>query len=110
MATLTLPVATFTRQENFAVVESKFQAGNSQVRLDHPESDVIYSVKAPNSTETEMQAYRAFYQARNGPYESFLWTPPGESSAVSVRFKGALSIDHPLGYWMISFDLVKVVL
>lgn len=29
----------------------------------------------------------AFWNARKGPVESFLWTPPGELSAITVRFK-----------------------
>ena len=99
MVTFTLSVATFSRKEINAVVISKFQAGNEQRRLDHPASDVVYNITAPNSTEAEMQAYRDFYQARNGAFEAFTWTPPGESSAITVRFKGALDIDAPLGYW-----------
>ena len=58
MATFTLPIATSNGQESNAVVRSKFQAGNEQVRLDHPEPDATYNIVAPNSTEAEMLAYR----------------------------------------------------
>lgn len=34
-----------------------------------------------------MDEIEAFWLARKGPVDSFLWTPPGAVSAVTVRFK-----------------------
>lgn len=31
--------------------------------------------------------FTAFYNARRGPVETFLWVPPGEETPVTVRFK-----------------------
>lgn len=35
----------------------------------------------------ELAEIEAFWNARKGPAESFLWTPPGATSAITVRFK-----------------------
>ena len=42
-----------------------------------------------------------FYNARKGSYESFIWTPPGETTAITAVFK-----DHSLSvtrYGLTSF-------
>jgi len=109
MAEFTLSIATASIKESNAVVISKFEAGNEQRRLDHPEAANSWNIKASASTETDMQAYRAFYRARHGAFESFTWTPPGESSAVTVRFEGTLNVEDQLGYYDISFTFQKVV-
>lgn len=35
----------------------------------------------------ELAEIEAFWNARKGPAESFLWTPPDATSAITVRFK-----------------------
>lgn len=36
--------------------------------------------------EAELQGVIDFFVARQGAYDSFLFTPPGEAAALSVRF------------------------
>jgi len=109
MVAFTLPIATFRRSESNAVVVSKFETGNEQRRLDHPTAEVSYSIAAPNCNETDMKTYRDFYQARSGAFEAFTWTPPDESSAITVRFAGPLEINLESGYYTIAFSFIKVV-
>lgn len=37
--------------------------------------------------ESVISEIEAFWEARRGPVESFLWTPPKAAAAIEVRFK-----------------------
>ncbi|WP_288334588.1 phage tail protein [uncultured Cloacibacillus sp.] len=38
-------------------------------------------------SESVISEIEAFWEARRGPVESFLWTPPKAAAAIEVRFK-----------------------
>lgn len=49
-----------------------------------------------------------FYNARKGSYEAFIWTPPGDSTAILVTFKeNSLSMTR---YGLTSFGECSVIL
>lgn len=44
---------------------------------------------------SDISTVLTFYDARKGSYEAFNWTPPSETTAISVRFKdNSLSISR----------------
>lgn len=62
-------------------------------------------------TVTFMNQLRAFYDARKGPFEAFLWTPPGAVSPLTVRFsEDSLSFKNEgLGYGSCQLTLMEVL-
>jgi Phage-related protein len=64
---------------------TEFESGKEQ-RADKGPSPREWALSF-GGTRDYIDRIVAFYNARKGPFEAFQWTPPGESIAVTVRFK-----------------------
>ena len=62
-----------------------FESGKEQ-RCDRGAAPREWALTFTGSA-AELAEIEAFWNARKGPAESFLWTPPGATSAITVRFK-----------------------
>ena len=81
------------------VLKTTFESGKTQRRYKGAKPrEWNLTFKGAWST---VEAVVTFYNARKGSYEAFNWTPPGESTAISVTFKeNSLSITrHGLTYF-----------
>lgn len=92
------PLYAWQKTHNHNVLVTTFESGKEQRR---------YKGARPRTwtlgfrdTIANIELIRAFYDLRKGPYESFAWTPPGTTTAVTVRFEeNSLSISlHGLHY------------
>ena len=67
------------------VLKTTFESGKTQRRYKGAKPrEWNLTFKGAWST---VEAVVTFYNARKGSYEAFNWTPPGESTAISVTFK-----------------------
>ena len=108
MATFTLAVHKVEQATSFAVITSRFEAGNEQRRLDHPKRIATWRITAPLMVESQIQAYQDFYAARNGEFESFQWTPTGESVEVTVRFDSPIKKSINDAVYTLTFSFIEV--
>jgi len=94
MATFTAtPLYAYQRGINHNVLITEFESGKEQRKY--------LGVRARTWTvgfrdvPATIAAIEAFYNARKGSYEAFAWTPPGTSTAISVRFEeGSLTVSY----------------
>lgn len=86
MATFSyVPLYTWESQASHRVLVSTLEGGKEQRKYKGPQPrEWTLSFRAAAAT---IQDIVAFFNARDGAYEAFDWTPPGASTAVSVRFK-----------------------
>lgn len=77
----------FTWQPQFRrrVNITTFESGKEQ-RSDRGAAPREWALTFTGSA-AELAEIEAFWEARRGPVESFLWTPPGATSTITVRFK-----------------------
>ncbi|WP_034443504.1 phage tail protein [Cloacibacillus evryensis] len=77
----------FTWQPQFRrrVNITTFESGKEQ-RSDRGAAPREWALTFTGRAET-LAEIEAFWNARKGPVESFLWTPPGAASSITVRFK-----------------------
>ena len=88
----------------FPVAVSRFDNGAEVRGLIISENDDTITLKSPNLTETDMQAYIAFYNARNGAYEAFTWVSDFDGSTYNVRFEGPMNRNFINGYFVLTFS------
>lgn len=75
------------------VLVSTFESGKEQRRYKGAKPKQ-WRLSFAGSWDT-ISAIIDFYDARKGPYEAFNWTPFGDSTAKSVRFKeNSLSVNR----------------
>ena len=88
------------------VLKTTFESGKTQRRYKGAKPrEWNLTFKGAWST---VEAVVTFYNARKGSYEAFNWTPPGESTAISVTFKeNSLSITR---HGLTSFGECSVII
>ncbi len=79
------PLYTWQKTHNHNVLITTFESGLEQRRYKGLRPR-LWVLKFRDIPET-IQAIEAFFNARKGAYEAFSWVPPGESTAISVRFE-----------------------
>ncbi|NQU44506.1 DUF2460 domain-containing protein [bacterium] len=111
-----MPLASFTLdylscEETFsrAVLVSAFENGAEQRRARHEQNLLGFTLESTNLTKTQMQAYRAFYEARGGMEETFTFTSPFDDTAYTVRFNGNLQTSYAAGVYSVKFAFVRVI-
>ena len=103
MATFTLGIHHYTETGSFTVLESQFEDGTEQRRKVSDNQTRVFDCESPTLTEAEIDAYRAFYDARGGTFEAFTW------DSINVKFVGPMKIEHHFDGWKAtwSFKLVN---
>ena len=94
MATFTTkPLYSYQRGINHNVLITEFESGKEQRKY--------LGVRARTwtvgfrGTLAKIAEVESFYNDRKGAFEAFTWTPPGISTAISVRFEeNSLSVNH----------------
>lgn len=102
MATFTLGIHNFEESLKYPVLASQFEDGTEQRRQVSANKAVTYTCTSPVLTEAGIDAYRAFYDARGGEYESFTW------EGLTVRFMGPMEIEHHFDGWRASWTFKLV--
>jgi len=112
MAAFTLAVHTLSGPLDYSsfVVVSRFD-NKAEVRglmISGDLSDDTVTVRSPNFTSnTGLQAYTDFYEARKGPYEAFTWTSDFNGTAYNVRFEGNINRQYdPAGFFFATFTFL----
>lgn len=88
-----MPTPVFTWEPNFTwqsqlrrrVNITTFESGKEQ-RSDRGAAPREWTLSFSGNAAT-LNEIETFWAARKGPVESFLWTPPGATSTITVRFK-----------------------
>jgi phage-related protein len=81
------PLWSYKHTTEHNVIVSNFESGREQRRYKGPKPDK-WRLGFRNTQDVIGQIV-AFFDARKGSYEAFLWTPPGETVAKTVRFEEA---------------------
>jgi len=69
----------------YNVIRTEFESGKEQRKyIGTLPRQWVLSFKGSSAT---IATVVDFYNARKGSFEVFNWIPPGESTAISVRFK-----------------------
>jgi phage-related protein len=94
MATFTTtPLYAYQRGINHNVLVTEFESGKEQRKYLGVRART-WTVGFRNKVAI-IKEIEDFYNARKGSFEAFTWTPPGASSAISVRFEEAsLSVSY----------------
>lgn len=94
MATFAIkPLYSYQRGINHNVLITEFESGKEQRKY--------LGVRARTwtvgfrGTLAKIASVESFYNDRKGSFEAFTWTPPGASTAISVRFEeNSLSVNY----------------
>lgn len=95
------------------VVRHELDLGNRYASLADATLARAWTVSIPAWTDAEKATFEAFVAAHRGPQVPFSWTPPGELTASTVRFR-ALQVGLGLASsggnaWVGSFELEELV-
>lgn len=87
------PLYSWEARSSANVLITEFESGKEQRRYKGPQPrEWTLGFRAAVAT---IDAIVSFWEAREGPYEAFSWTPPGAATAISVRFKeNSLSVRY----------------
>ena len=102
MATFTLGIHNFDESTGYSTAISQNEDGTETRRSLNTNSHSTFDCTSPVLTETEIDDYRAFYDARKGEFESFTW------DTKTVRFQGPMNIKHHFDGWQATWTF-KVV-
>ena len=111
----------FTHTREYPVIDNEYRNGESQRSVESATSRKRWRL-AKRLTPAQLQALRAFYEARNGPAEPFYFYDPYETSPkfsydptgeavagrYTVRFNCEWSESLELGRAEVEIELVEV--
>ena len=72
------------------VIAAGFENGSEQTRARFTRMRRRFALRWPALTNAQRETLNAFYVARKGGSEAFIWTDPYDSTAYTVRFDGTI--------------------
>ena len=106
MATFDLAREGFREITSYPVAISRFETSAEQRRLRTNKANRRFEIQSPNLTETQMQVWSAFYEARSGSLEDFEFENPKDSVTYTVRFDGEPEYSLAKSIWRVKFTFI----
>ncbi len=89
------PDFVFTQTTEFSTVMSEFENGAEQRRAKWASDFKKFDCRFENRPKTDFTTLQAFFEAREGKYDTFEFTNPEDSVVYTVRFDDdKLEISH----------------
>lgn len=109
MATFSLDIEVLEEVLNQSVLVSTFEDQTEQRRLKTAKEIMGFRAESPNLTKTQMQAYRDFFNARDGALTAFEYTSPLDDTTYDVRFgEGGMRTSFRDGYYRCIFEFFVI--
>ena len=107
--TLAIKKETVEMSPEFNVLVGQFENNTRKSRLITPGMMVVWKIKTPNFTKTQVQDYVSDFMTNYGCLTSFSFACPITGTSYTVVYKpGSFRVTYEDGYYKAQFELERV--